>query len=40
MERGEIITPKGTFAFPPYPQTVMDILNNNGLIGYIKSKIK
>ena len=39
MEKGEIITPKGTFSFPPYPQTVMDILNNNGLINYIKSKI-
>jgi len=40
MEEGEIITPGGTFAFPPYPRTVMDILDNNGLINYIKSKIK
>jgi 3-isopropylmalate/(R)-2-methylmalate dehydratase small subunit len=40
MEKGEIITPRGTFSFPPYPQTVMDILDNNGLINYIKSKIK
>lgn len=39
MERGEIITPKGTFSFPPYPGTVMDILNNGGLISYIKSQI-
>lgn len=39
MEKGEIITPKGTFSFPPYPPTVMDILDNNGLINYIKSKI-
>lgn len=40
MENGKIITPRGTFSFPPYPQTVMDILDNNGLINYIKSKIK
>jgi 3-isopropylmalate/(R)-2-methylmalate dehydratase small subunit len=39
MGKGDIITPKGTFSFPPYPQTVMDILNSNGLINYIKSKI-
>jgi 3-isopropylmalate/(R)-2-methylmalate dehydratase small subunit len=40
MEKGEIITPRGTFTFPPYPETVMDILDNNGLINYIKSKIE
>lgn len=40
MENGQIITPKGTFTFPPYPATVMDILNNNGLIDYIKAQIK
>ena len=40
MQKGEIITPRGTFTFPPYPRTVMDILDNNGLINYIKSKIK
>jgi 3-isopropylmalate/(R)-2-methylmalate dehydratase small subunit len=39
MGEGKIITPKGTFSFPPYPQTVMDILENNGLINYIKAKI-
>ena len=39
MEKGEIITPKGTFSFPPYPATVMEILENNGLINYIKKKI-
>ena len=39
MEKGEIITPKGTFSFPPYPATVMEILENNGLINYIKTKI-
>ena len=40
MEKGEIITPKGTFNFPPYPGTVMEILDNNGLINFIKNKIK
>lgn len=40
MEKGEIITQKGTFTFPAYPKTVMDILNNNGLVSYIKAKIK
>ena len=40
MEKGEIITEKGTFPFPPYPETVMNILENNGLINFIKSKIE
>ena len=39
MEKGEIITPKGSFSFPPYPPTVMEILENNGLVNYIKTKI-
>lgn len=40
MAKGEIITKKGTFSFPPYPRTVMEILENNGLVSFIKSKIK
>jgi len=40
MEKGEIVTPRGTFSFPPYPRTVMEILDNNGLINFIKAKIK
>lgn len=39
MENGVIKTPRGTFEFPPYPDTVMEILENNGLINFIKSKI-
>ena len=39
MGKGEISTPQAIFFFPAYPQTVMDILNENGLIGYIKAKI-
>ena len=40
MEKGEIITKNGTFTFPPYPDTVMKILENNGLINFIKSTIQ
>ena len=40
MENGQIVTPKGTFSFPPYPETVMNILNNNGLINHIRKIIK
>ena len=40
MEKGEIITKDGKFEFSPYPDTVMSILNNGGLIEYIKSLIK
>jgi 3-isopropylmalate/(R)-2-methylmalate dehydratase small subunit len=40
MDRGEINTETGTFHFPPYPDTVMEILEQNGLIGFIKSKLK
>ncbi|MEN8154255.1 MAG: 3-isopropylmalate dehydratase small subunit [Acidobacteriota bacterium] len=40
MENGKIITNKGEFDFPPYPETVMKILDKGGLINYIKSNIK
>lgn len=40
MANGRIITQKGTFSFPPYPETVMKILENNGLINFIKSTIQ
>ncbi len=40
MKNGKIITAKGEFEFPPYPKTVMEILENNGLINFIKNKIK
>ncbi len=39
MKKGQVITPNGVFPFPPYPQTVMDILENGGIIEYIKAKI-
>lgn len=40
MSTGEIFTKKGIFTFPPYPETVMKILENNGLINFIKSRIQ
>lgn len=40
MANGRIITKKGTFSFPPYPETVMKILEKNGLINFIKSTIQ
>jgi len=39
MENGKIITPKGEFSFPPYPETVMNILQKGGLINFIKANI-
>jgi 3-isopropylmalate/(R)-2-methylmalate dehydratase small subunit len=39
MKNGKIITKNGDFNFPPYPKTVMEILENNGLINFIKKKI-
>lgn len=39
MENGKIITPNGEFTFPPYPETVMNILEKGGLINFIKANI-
>ena len=39
MENGKIITPGKEFSFPPYPDTVMNILRKGGLIQFIKSNI-
>jgi 3-isopropylmalate/(R)-2-methylmalate dehydratase small subunit len=40
MERGEIQTGRGNFPFPPYPETVMNILEKGGLIPHIRAGIK
>jgi len=40
MKNGKIITKNNEFKFPTYPKTVMEILENNGLINFIKNKIK
>ena len=39
MEKGKIVTENGEFSFPPYPDTVVNILNKGGLINFIKSLI-
>ncbi len=40
MKNGKIITKNNEFTFPAYPKTVMEILESNGLINFIKNKIK
>jgi 3-isopropylmalate/(R)-2-methylmalate dehydratase small subunit len=38
--RGEIITEKGVFKFPPLPDSVIGILEAGGLIEYTKKKLE
>jgi len=38
IENGEIITKRGKFKFSPYPQKVMEILEDGGLIEHIRKK--
>lgn len=38
-ERGEIVTPRGKFYFPPPPQEVMHIIEAGGLVPYVKKKL-
>jgi len=37
---GKIIAARGTYAFPPFPEKVLGILEAGGLIEYTKRKIK
>lgn len=37
--KGEIITKKGTFSFPPIPDEVLSIVNAGGLVPYVKEKL-
>ena len=39
LEKGEIITSKGTFNFPPPPPEVLDIYDAGGLVPYVKKKL-
>ncbi|HUX06253.1 MAG TPA: 3-isopropylmalate dehydratase small subunit [Acidobacteriota bacterium] len=39
LERGEVITPRGTFNFPPPPQEVMHIIEAGGLVPYVRGKL-
>jgi 3-isopropylmalate/(R)-2-methylmalate dehydratase small subunit len=40
FNEGKIITKKGTFNFPPLPESVLQILKNGGLIPYTKKKLE
>ena len=37
--RGRIVTPQGTFEFPPLPESVLGILQAGGLVPYTKAKL-
>jgi 3-isopropylmalate/(R)-2-methylmalate dehydratase small subunit len=39
LEKGEIITKKATFNFPPPPKEVLDIYEAGGLVPYVKKKL-
>ena len=39
LEKGEIITSKGTFTFPPPPKEVMHIYEAGGLVPYVRAKL-
>jgi 3-isopropylmalate/(R)-2-methylmalate dehydratase small subunit len=39
FEQGMVITPRGDFAFPPLPPSVMEILNAGGLVPHVQHKL-
>ncbi len=39
LEKGEILTPRGTFNFPPPPQEVMQIIEAGGLVPYVRRRL-
>lgn len=39
LERGQIISNRGIFTFPPFPKTVQAILQAGGLIPYLKAQM-
>jgi 3-isopropylmalate/(R)-2-methylmalate dehydratase small subunit len=38
-DKGEIITAKGTFKFPPIPDEVLNIVDAGGLVPYVQRKL-
>jgi 3-isopropylmalate/(R)-2-methylmalate dehydratase small subunit len=39
FEQGQVITPRGVYAFPPLPASVMEILNAGGLVAHVQHKL-
>jgi 3-isopropylmalate/(R)-2-methylmalate dehydratase small subunit len=39
FEAGKVSTPRGDFAFPPLPASVLEILNAGGLVAHVKQKL-
>lgn len=39
LEKGEIITARGTFHFPPPPPAVLEIFDAGGLVPYVRRKL-
>jgi 3-isopropylmalate/(R)-2-methylmalate dehydratase small subunit len=39
LEKGEIITARGTFSFPPPPPEVMEVYEAGGLVPYVRRRL-
>jgi len=39
FEAGKVSTPRGEYAFPPLPASVLEILNAGGLVSHVKQKL-
>ncbi|OPZ61400.1 MAG: 2,3-dimethylmalate dehydratase small subunit [Synergistetes bacterium ADurb.Bin520] len=39
FDRGKIVTKKGEFAFPPYPDFVRGLIEDGGLIPHVKKSL-
>ena len=39
FDRGKIVTKKGEFAFPPYPEFVRGLIEDGGLIPHVKKSL-
>ena len=40
FDKSEIVTPKGTFKFPPYPDFVKGLIEDGGLIPHVKKSLE
>jgi len=39
FESGTVVTPRGSYAFPPLDPSVLEILDTGGLVPYVKKKL-